>query len=296
MSISQSYAASTGGEQGLSGLGTEIPYAVADGIAEIALQAGPLNLVTKNLLRGLNAALKPMSENEDIRCLILHGGSARVFCAGSDIPESTISVRMQVRTRSCLKTSCCAILRGCLFRPSPPSTVRHSEAALSWRWPVVTCLQVGCKSGIDRGIAGWTAGSGAMRLTGLVGPGRAKELLFTAATVTAEQALEWGMVNRVVADGSALEAARALARGIASRGPVSNRLAKELVDAAQDLPIDAALSLSTVAQEKILTAVTYMMACKHSLASEPRPSEGDSNGRRSGSRRGSKTRQGGAQV
>jgi enoyl-CoA hydratase/carnithine racemase len=58
-------------------------------------------------------------------------------------------------------------------------------------------------------------------------------------------------VNRVAEDGSALEAARALARTIAARGPLSNRLAKKLVDAAQDGSLDAGLSMSTVAQQEI---------------------------------------------
>ena len=58
-------------------------------------------------------------------------------------------------------------------------------------------------------------------------------------------------MNRIVADGTALDGARALAATIAARGPLSNRLAKELVDAAQDLPLDAALSLSTTAQQRI---------------------------------------------
>ena len=88
-------------------------------------------------------------------------------------------------------------------------------------------------------------------IAGLVGPARAKELLYTGETITAEQALAWGLVNRVAADRSALQEARSLAGTIASRGPLSNRFAKELVDAAQDLPLDAGLSLSTVAQQRI---------------------------------------------
>jgi enoyl-CoA hydratase/carnithine racemase len=76
-------------------------------------------------------------------------------------------------------------------------------------------------------------------------------MLFTGETVSAEQALTWGLVNRVVEEGSALEGARDLAATIASRGPMSNRLAKELVDAAQDLPLDAGLSMSTGAQQEI---------------------------------------------
>jgi enoyl-CoA hydratase/carnithine racemase len=94
------------------------------------------------------------------------------------------------------------------------------------------------------------AGNGSLRLARLVGPARAKELLFAGETITAEIALAWGLVNRV-SDASALEAARELATTIASRGPLSNRLAKELVDAAHDGPLDAALTRSTVAQQRI---------------------------------------------
>jgi enoyl-CoA hydratase/carnithine racemase len=105
--------------------------------------------------------------------------------------------------------------------------------------------------GLTESRLGGLAGSGSVRLTRLLGPARAKELLFTADTISAQLALSWGLVNRVVEDGSALESARELAATIAARGPLSNRLAKRLVDAAQDAPLDAALSLSTVSQQQI---------------------------------------------
>ena len=63
--------------------------------------------------------------------------------------------------------------------------------------------------------------------------------------------LDWGIVNRVATKGSALDEARYLAEEIACRGPVSNCLAKKLVEAAQDGALDAALSRSTVAQQTI---------------------------------------------
>jgi enoyl-CoA hydratase/carnithine racemase len=76
-------------------------------------------------------------------------------------------------------------------------------------------------------------------------------MLFTGRTVADDEALAWGLVNQVASDRSALESARELAATIASRGPLSNRLGKRLVDAAQDLPIDAGLSMSTAAQQEI---------------------------------------------
>src|SRR5438046_8108212 len=56
-------------------------------IAEVALDGGPLNLINKGLLRSLNSALSEVLAASDVRCLILHGGHARAFCAGSDINE-----------------------------------------------------------------------------------------------------------------------------------------------------------------------------------------------------------------
>jgi enoyl-CoA hydratase/carnithine racemase len=108
----------------------------------------------------------------------------------------------------------------------------------------------GIPLGLPESRLGGLAGNGSLRLTRLVGPGRAKEMLFTGRTIADDEALGWGLVNQVV-DGSALEAARALAATIAARGPVSNRLGKKLIDAAQDMPLDAGLSLSTVAQQEI---------------------------------------------
>jgi enoyl-CoA hydratase len=69
--------------------------------------------------------------------------------------------------------------------------------------------------------------------------------------IPSARALVWGLVNRVAAEGSALEEARRLAAEIARRGPVSNRLAKALVEAALDGALDAALTQATVAQQTI---------------------------------------------
>jgi enoyl-CoA hydratase/carnithine racemase len=107
------------------------------------------------------------------------------------------------------------------------------------------------KIGLSESRLGGLAGNGAVRLTRLIGPSRAKELLFTGDTLTAEQALAWGAINRIAENGTALDAARALAATIAARGPLSNRLAKTLADAAQDGALDAALSLATGAQQQI---------------------------------------------
>ena len=82
-------------------------------------------------------------------------------------------------------------------------------------------VRKGVALGLTESRLGGLAGNGAVRLARLIGPARAKQMLFTGETVTTEVALAWGLVNAVAEQDSALEAARRLASTIAQRGPMS---------------------------------------------------------------------------
>lgn len=225
---------------------------VQGAVAEIALAAGPLNLVTRPLLRDLNAAIRDVAGRPGIRCVILHGGEGRAFCAGSDIREFA-DLRADASEHKILFED--MVLRNLARLPMPTIAAIDGPALGGGLELALACdlrvLRRGVAVGLTESRLGGLAGNGSVRLTRLVGPARAKEMLFTGETITDGQALAWGVVNRIAAEGTALEAARAMAATIAARGPVSNRLAKALVDAAQDQALDAALSASTVAQQAI---------------------------------------------
>jgi enoyl-CoA hydratase/carnithine racemase len=231
--------------------GSLVTLADDGAVAELALNNGNINLVTRDLLRALNQAVTDLSARADIRCVIVHGGTARAFCAGSDIKEFA-HLRADASEHKILFED--MVLRRVAALPMPtiaaidgPALGGGFELALACDLRV---LKRGVTIGLTESRLGGLAGSGAVRVARLVGPARAKELLFTGRTVGDDEALLWGLVNQVV-EGSALDGARALAATICARGPVSNRLGKELVDAALDLPVAAALSMSTVAQQKI---------------------------------------------
>ena len=221
-------------------------------IAEIGLNNGPINLVTQEMLRSFNQALNEVTARPDVRCVIVHGGDARAFCAGSDIKEFE-HLRHDASERKILFED--MVLRRLARVPMPTIAAIDGPALGGGLELALACDLRVCKKGVTLGLTecriGGLAGNGSVRLTRLVGPARAKELLFTGETIAAEQALVWGLVNRVVQDGTALDNARQLASTIASRGPLSNRLAKKLVGAAQDVALDAALSMSTMAQQEI---------------------------------------------
>jgi enoyl-CoA hydratase len=221
-------------------------------VAELGLANGPLNLVTRELLRALNQALGDIAARPEVRCLILHGGEARAFCAGSDIKEFA-EIKANASEQKILFED--MVLRRLAQMPMPTIAAIDAPALGGGLEIALACDLRVCRPDVALGLTesrlGGLAGNGSVRLARLIGPSRAKELLFTAETITGEEALTWGLVNRLARSGSALQAARELAATIASRGPVSNRLAKKLVDAAHDMPLDAALSMSTVAQEQI---------------------------------------------
>ena len=221
-------------------------------LAEIALDGGPLNLVTKPMLRALDRAIGEVAGRDAVRCVILHGGDARVFCAGSDVKELPHLGQHASEEKILFEDM---VLRRLAQLPMPTIAAIDGPALGGGLEIALACDLRVCRSGVALGLPesrlGGLAGNGSVRLTRLVGPARAKELLFSGETIVAAQALAWGLVNQVVEVGSALDGARRLAAVIASRGPLSNRLAKKLVDAAQEGALDAALSRSTVAQQRI---------------------------------------------
>lgn len=229
-----------------------VTLAINGAVAEIGLSNGPVNLVTREMLRDLNKAINEVAGTDGVRCLILHGASARAFCAGSDIREFA-QLRSDASEHKILFED--MVLRSLARLPIPTIAAMDGPALGGGLELALACDLRVCKAGVVLGLTesrlGGLAGSGSLRLTRLVGPARAKQMLFTGETITADLALDWGVVNEVVTQGTALDGARRMAAVIAERGPVSNRLAKQLVDAAFDFPLDAGLSMSTVAQQKI---------------------------------------------
>lgn len=220
--------------------------------AEIALRNGPLNLVTRDSLRALNAAIDALAKDRDVRCVVLHGGDARAFCAGSDIKEFA-HLRGNASEDKILFED--MVLRNLARLPMPtiaaidgPALGGGLELALACDLRVAAA---GVALGLTESRLGGLAANGAVRAARLVGPARAKRLLFMGETIDARIALEWGLVDRVTVDATALDAARDWAKVIAARGPISNRLGKMLIEKSLDEALDAALGASTVAQQAI---------------------------------------------
>ena len=102
---------------------------------------------------------------------------------------------------------------------------------------------IGCVTGFDLGTGGFPRAGGLQRLTRAVGRSRATQLLLLDREIDADTALDWGLVNAV--SSYPLESAMALARSIASRGPLATRYAKDAIGHGLDMPLAQALHYET---------------------------------------------------
>ena len=115
-----------------------------------------------------------------------------------------------------------------------------------------------CQIGLPETRLGLIADvGGTTRLSKLVGPSRAKDMLMTARSLDAKEALEWGLVNRVVEPENLEQAATALAVDIAQNAPLAVGLAKVVVDQGDGLPKYTQMAIERLAQSQLITTEDF---------------------------------------
>ena len=164
-----------------------VSLAVNGMIAEVAINNGPINLVTKPMLRAFNSVLIEVAASAEVRCLILHGGEGRAFCAGSDIKEFS-HLRKDASEHKILFED--MVLRHLAHMPMPTIAAIDGPALGGGLELALACdLRVskrGAVMGLTESRLGGLAGNGSLRLTRLVGPARAKQYLLTGDTITGD--------------------------------------------------------------------------------------------------------------
>jgi enoyl-CoA hydratase len=215
-----------------------------DGPVGVVLLNRPkqLNALSGELMHALVEALRELDADPAIRAIVL-GGNERAFAAGADIGE---------------------------LAAGTPVSLYESRRLEAWdairdlRTPVVAavsgfCLGGGCELAMlcDLVVASETArfgqpeinlgvlpgAGGTQRLARAVGKAVAMDMILTGRTLSAREALAFGLVARVVAKEAWLDEAKRAAAEIAAKGPIAVRLAKEAVDYAFEAPLAVGVEL-----------------------------------------------------
>ena len=219
---------------------------VEDGVATLRLDRPKMNAIDGALRAELRAAAVEARDREDVRAVVLYGGE-RVFAAGADIKEmSTMSYAEMTSWGTQLQEALTVVAR--LPKPVVAAVTGYAlgggfELALTADFRV---LGEKAKVGVPEITLGVIPGAGGtQRLTRLVGPAKAKDLVFTGRHVAADEALALGIADRVVPDAGVYETAREMAAAFAQGPAVALRAAKQAIDDGLELDLDAALRLES---------------------------------------------------
>jgi enoyl-CoA hydratase len=213
-----------------------------DGAVAVVLLNRPeqLNALSDELMDELVSTLEELDRDESVRAIVL-GGNDRAFAAGADIGElaqaSAIDLYYQRRVERW------DAIRG-LWTPLVAAVSGYclgggSELALSC--DLIVASETAQFGQPETGLGIIPGAGGTQRLTRAVGKAVAMDVILSGRRLNADEALQAGIVARVVAKEAWLEEAKRVARHIAEKGPVATRLAKESVDRAYETTLGAGL-------------------------------------------------------
>lgn len=213
-----------------------------DGAVAVVLLNRPeqLNALSDELMDELVRTLGELDRDDEVRAIVL-GGNERAFAAGADIGElaqaSAIDLYYQRRVERW------DAIRG-LWTPLVAAVSGYClgggcELALSC--DLIVASETAQFGQPETGLGIIPGAGGTQRLTRAIGKALAMDVILSGRRLNAKEALEAGLVARVVAKEAWLEEAKRVARDIASKGPVATRLAKEAVDRAYESTLQLGL-------------------------------------------------------
>jgi enoyl-CoA hydratase/carnithine racemase len=217
---------------------------VADGVGTIRLDRPKMNALNAQVQEEIRAAAVEATEREDVKAVVVYGGE-RVFAAGADIKEmADLSYTDMVHRSGRLQAAFSAVAR-----IPKPVVAAVTGYALGGGCELALCADVRFAAedavlGQPEILLGIIPGAGGtQRLTRLVGPSRAKDLIFTGRFVKADEALAIGLVDRVVPAADVYTEAVAWARQFAGAASYAVRAAKEAIDRGSEVDLETGLEI-----------------------------------------------------
>ena len=223
-----------------------ILVATDDAVATITFnRPKALNALNAALLAELSDAANAISQNPDIRVLVLTGEGDKAFVAGADIKELDGLTSLQgkaVAVRGQGAIDKIAAL------PIPVIAAVNGYALGGGTEMALACDFIYASETASMGLPETNLGlipgfGGTQRLARLIGPNQAKELIYTGKIITAAEALALGLVNRVFPADELMDQVMATAQLMAEKGRVSLRAAKEAVDSGLDTDLATGLKI-----------------------------------------------------
>ncbi len=199
-----------------------------------------LNALNIQLMDELVTALESLDKDDAVRVMIITGNE-KAFAAGADIKEMSdaSAVEMLIRDQFARWDRVRRIKKPLIAAVSGFALGGGCELAMTC--DIIIASETAKFGQPEINIGVMPGAGGTQRLTRAVGKAKAMEMVLTGKMISAEEAMQWGLVNKVVPVEYYLEEAKTLAREIASKPPIAVRLAKESILKAFDTTIEAGL-------------------------------------------------------
>jgi len=199
-----------------------------------------LNALNSKVLSAMKQVLESVNNDEDIRVVIITGAGEKAFVAGADIAEMSEMTPLEGTNFSRQGQ---LVLRDVQDLKKPVIAAVNGYALGGGAELALACDFIYASENAKFGVPEVTLGifpgfGGTQRLPRLLGKGHAKELILTGKMISAGEAYEIGMVNKVVPPDQLMDAVKDVAMLIAKNGPIAVSIAKSLVDVGYDMPLD----------------------------------------------------------
>ncbi len=239
-------------EQAAHGLTDPVVCQITDGVALLTLsRPNQRNSLSEAMMSALSEQLEHIAKNPQVRAVVL-SAEGPVFSAGHDLKEIQAHRTDADKGHAYFKdtlTRCSALMTAIVRLPQPVIAAVEGMATAAGCQLVASCdLAVAgadsrfCTPGINIGLFCHTP---MVALSRNVAPKHAMEMLLLGEWILAEDAARMGLVNRVVAAGSAVSVARTLAAQIAGKSQVPVRLGKATFYAQSEMELDDAYAYAS---------------------------------------------------
>jgi enoyl-CoA hydratase/carnithine racemase len=233
-----------------------------DHIAVVTLQYPPLNLLNINMVVEFKELFEELSLNPDIRCAVVTGSGTKAFCAGDELGGAPAP--MPKGMRSVYITTAFNTIEAAPF----PVIAAINGYALGGGLEMAMACDIRlaadtAKMGLVEAARGLIASNGGVtRLPWLIGEANAKKMYFTAAKLTAEQALNYGLVQEVIPADKLMDRAMELAREITANAPLSMGAAKAIMHDFRANLFDASFAREQKHQNRVLKSSDFKEGVK----------------------------------
>ena len=231
---------------------------IKDGVAIVTLNNPPLNLVTLQTSRDVHDLFTRLSQDDQVRVVVLTGSGHKAFCVGSDISEfpDMMDAGSVVPKKLKLENDAFAAIRSC----SKPVIAAWTGLAYGGGLEMAVCCdlliaEAGEKIALPEVKLGVFPGSGGtVRVLRRIGESRAKMMMFTGEPVAVELACDWGLINEVVPKGQALARATALAEKLADLPNLALQCCKASANMSFDMEEHAAVFASLELSDRVFSS------------------------------------------